>query len=750
MRTLLSLMPFRPFTQPDSRKSSTKAARRRRAVLHFEDLEGRQLMSTVPTIGDVGFETVNVGSGNFRYDPTGSPWNFSGYSGVSGNGSGFTGSNPSAPQGSQVGILQMTGAFSQSVANWSAGTYAISFDSAQRGNTSYGIQDFEVLVDNNVVGTFKPSSSNYQRYTTNNFSVTAGTHTIEFLGLDSAGGQPTAFIDAVSIAAVSGSSANPTTGGTGVNSDSIAISIQNALNSVSSNYGLSVQVPTSGLQYTTFTTANEPQAIESLGLPLRDGVTYYSLYSSSVLGASFGGITAGPSVGQGSLAVVVDPADPCVYVSAGKGTSFQFGVSTHGLIPFVPHASNYTGVRFSGQLWGSVQGLPVGDLPVSVSGDITINLNGTVNGTPLSIGKNASSLFTPGGLTQVDLKQIDVGVNGDLGLSPVIKGVGLSIPVYSGSYGIQAAEPDFKLIQTMTNYKTYPNSTSQTITGNYQTTVADLGTSVPGGYQIPASSTKVFGPYFSENGYGTYTITQTTSYSIVQSTTPVSYAFAGTTVNPLQGTALAGIYDGPTYSIQASSSGNTVADFANNFNASLKAASGFSVLGYNFTGGELDIAISSQQISVSANTTTFLGTDITLFGSLNLTTGGFALAGSVNAPNIPGDPTGTVAFYYNYAGHANGLYASITESFHGDYTYTDFFGDEYGFQVDASLTGTLFIGTDGSFDANLTASASGTIYLGLLGSYGAGVSANAEITNHSLSLSFNDGVGDSPSITFNY
>ena len=41
------------------------------------------------SIGDPGFEQVVVGAGHFQYDPTGSPWAFSGSSGISGNNSGF-------------------------------------------------------------------------------------------------------------------------------------------------------------------------------------------------------------------------------------------------------------------------------------------------------------------------------------------------------------------------------------------------------------------------------------------------------------------------------------------------------------------------------------------------------------------------------------------------------------------------------------------------------------------------------------
>ena len=157
---------------------------------------------TVPTVGDSGFESVAQGSG-YAYSPTGSAWTFSGTSpsgsGLAGNNSAFTYANPPAPQGTQVAFLQEKGSITQSVAGWSAGSYAISFDAAQRATNNTSGEDFEVLIDGVVVGTFKPSTTSYQLYTTSVFTVSAGSHVIQFLGLDSAGGDNTTFLDAVSV-----------------------------------------------------------------------------------------------------------------------------------------------------------------------------------------------------------------------------------------------------------------------------------------------------------------------------------------------------------------------------------------------------------------------------------------------------------------------------------------------------------------------------------------------------------------------
>jgi hypothetical protein len=156
-----------------------------------------------PQPGDAGFETPHVGTGawgDFKYDPSGTAWTFSGNAGVAGNGSGFTSGNPTAPEGTQVGFLQKTGSFSQAV-TLSAGTYDLTFFAAQRGNTQASSQTFEVLVDGTSVGTFTPAGKSYSSLTTGSFTVRAGSRTVQFVGLNPNGGDNTALLDAVSIAA---------------------------------------------------------------------------------------------------------------------------------------------------------------------------------------------------------------------------------------------------------------------------------------------------------------------------------------------------------------------------------------------------------------------------------------------------------------------------------------------------------------------------------------------------------------------
>ncbi len=146
---------------------------------------------------DAGFESPFAGPSAYQYNATGSAWTFSGDAGVAGNGSGFTANNPNAPQGNQVAFIQITGSASQSV-TLAAGTYSISLDAAQRA-AGPSNQTVEILVDGAPVSSITPTSTSYALYTTTTFTVTAGSHTIEILGLDPQGGDNTALIDQVSI-----------------------------------------------------------------------------------------------------------------------------------------------------------------------------------------------------------------------------------------------------------------------------------------------------------------------------------------------------------------------------------------------------------------------------------------------------------------------------------------------------------------------------------------------------------------------
>jgi hypothetical protein len=150
---------------------------------------------------NAGFETPGLGAGESAYalNPVDASWSFTGPSGISGQGSAITAGNPDVPQGGQVAFLQYQGAFTQYVNDWQAGTYTLKFKAAQRANNGLSRHDFQVLIDGVVVGTFEPTGTSYQEYTTGSFMVSDGPHTVEFRGLNNIGGDNTSLIDDIQI-----------------------------------------------------------------------------------------------------------------------------------------------------------------------------------------------------------------------------------------------------------------------------------------------------------------------------------------------------------------------------------------------------------------------------------------------------------------------------------------------------------------------------------------------------------------------
>jgi RHS repeat-associated protein len=153
---------------------------------------------TAPQLQNESFEAPWVAPGTSTPTPGGAAWAFTAPSGIAAINSSYTsGANP--PDGGQVAYLEQTGSFSQSMA-LPAGSYQIGFQSAQRSTVNTHPQIFNVLVDGNVVGSFTPTGTTYQGYYTGVFTVAAGSHTITFQGVNSAGGDNTALIDSVFIA----------------------------------------------------------------------------------------------------------------------------------------------------------------------------------------------------------------------------------------------------------------------------------------------------------------------------------------------------------------------------------------------------------------------------------------------------------------------------------------------------------------------------------------------------------------------
>jgi len=149
---------------------------------------------------DLGFESTVVNG--FAYGPT-HIWTYTGGSGLSANSSGFTFGNPAAPEGVQVAFLQNTiSTISQQFTTAADASMSFTFAAAQRAagciGGCAGTQNFNVLLDNIVIGNFMPTSTTYLDYATIAVNVLTGTHTLAFVGLQAIGDE-TSFIDNIRV-----------------------------------------------------------------------------------------------------------------------------------------------------------------------------------------------------------------------------------------------------------------------------------------------------------------------------------------------------------------------------------------------------------------------------------------------------------------------------------------------------------------------------------------------------------------------
>ena len=168
------------------------------------------LPAAVGTVDPTGTAYAGLLGGSFELtfstngytaDPTGTQWNFAGTSGIVQDGTASMG-EPDAPDGTHAAVLEQIGSFSQIFnAPATSGGYTLSFQSANRASAG---NNFEVLVDGNVVGAFDPAASDqYGPSQTRSFTLAPGLHNVEFLGLNTSGDDGIAFVDDVQLNATS-------------------------------------------------------------------------------------------------------------------------------------------------------------------------------------------------------------------------------------------------------------------------------------------------------------------------------------------------------------------------------------------------------------------------------------------------------------------------------------------------------------------------------------------------------------------
>lgn len=166
-------------------------------------IDNVQIVTAGPTVPNFSFEAPGLsgGSGAYRYNPTGGSWTFAGAagngSGIVANGSAF--GSPNAPQGSQAAFVQNLGTITQTLSGFTPGkAYTLTYLAAQRGG-SYGGQTWDVKIGNTVIqSNNNPGNTSFTCHTVN-FTASAASQTLSFVGTNLNGGDRTVFIDHVSI-----------------------------------------------------------------------------------------------------------------------------------------------------------------------------------------------------------------------------------------------------------------------------------------------------------------------------------------------------------------------------------------------------------------------------------------------------------------------------------------------------------------------------------------------------------------------
>jgi len=163
-------------------------------VIYGNEFTFSTLIPPVPAIPEGGFETPALASG-YKMNPTPSAWTFvGGGAGIQKNGSAF--GAVTAPEGTQTALFQGGGTEVNQTFTFTEGYFAISMKAAQRGTQK---QNFEIYIDNVLVGKVTPSTSAWEYYASNTFSATAGPHKLAIKGMNSLGGDNSGFIDDVKL-----------------------------------------------------------------------------------------------------------------------------------------------------------------------------------------------------------------------------------------------------------------------------------------------------------------------------------------------------------------------------------------------------------------------------------------------------------------------------------------------------------------------------------------------------------------------
>lgn len=380
------------------------------------------------------------------------------------------------------------------------------------------------------------------------------------------------------------------------------------------DYGLGITLPGTGFGMASGKTLMARSSFS--GIPLQPDGTYFYYQKNTGGEISFGGATATAS-GSSTLTVIIDPSDPFIYVAGGP---IEFGASAKGLIPFVPESKSYTGPTFSGNLYGKINDIPIGNLPATASGSVVIDLDPNDPGDAYKLHGDAASLFTKSGLNSA-LPNISIGVNGTVAAGTTFGGADFTVDVGHATFAYVSPGTDMQLVLK-------PQFQGFTALGVPTTLPID---------QLNANST-LYAPnpnrFLSWFAPATIPV-GTIPNSIIFTPEPVhrvgAFALAGNTSDPFEGTALQGYFNkGPQFTASLSSSGDTLSAIKPNMEADFHANAG-SMGGYNF--GKIDFTANRNAVTFSAPVNVFLGST-QVSGNVNLRTGAFTATAVISPTNL--------------------------------------------------------------------------------------------------------------------
>ncbi|MEO7341824.1 MAG: hypothetical protein ABI073_13170 [Luteolibacter sp.] len=142
------------------------------------------------TLASPGFEEPSLAANAFQYRPTGSGWSLLGSAAIARNGSAF--GNPTAPEGSQVLVLQGSSSAERPVCFPWPGLYQLKLKSAQRNGNR---QTFKITLDGTPVSYITPAGSSFTETTLTDIYIPSGTHILKLQGTNPFGGDNSAFVD---------------------------------------------------------------------------------------------------------------------------------------------------------------------------------------------------------------------------------------------------------------------------------------------------------------------------------------------------------------------------------------------------------------------------------------------------------------------------------------------------------------------------------------------------------------------------